>query len=117
MFASVDIGNLILMLFLHSHVHSCLHCAGMDGLYYPPRLLGIFSSLKGKELCDAKDAEVNRKALENQIAELVSQTNIEEQDCQAELNACSGDLERKAFLMGAIMKESIELQDLAKYPY
>ncbi|KAG5536452.1 hypothetical protein RHGRI_024023 [Rhododendron griersonianum] len=42
-----------------------------------------------KELCDAKDAEVNRKALENQIAELVSQTNIEEQDCQAELNACN----------------------------
>lgn len=40
----------------------------------------------GKELTDAEDAEVSRRALENQIAELVSQTNIEEQECQAERN-------------------------------
>ncbi|KAF7149336.1 hypothetical protein RHSIM_Rhsim03G0134900 [Rhododendron simsii] len=43
--------------------------------------------LAGKELCDAKDIEVRRRAVENQVAELVSQTNIEEQECQAELNA------------------------------
>ncbi|KAF7113017.1 hypothetical protein RHSIM_RhsimUnG0169100 [Rhododendron simsii] len=84
----------------------------------------IRSSMKiGKELCDAKDAEVSKRALENQIAELVSQTNIEEQECQAELNAYNQvqaeliDLERKVFLMEAIMKESIELQDLTRYPY
>ncbi|KAG5527367.1 hypothetical protein RHGRI_028303 [Rhododendron griersonianum] len=46
-----------------------------------------FLSSKGKDLRDAEDAEVSRRALENQIAELVSQTNIEEQECQAELNA------------------------------
>ncbi|XP_058187423.1 uncharacterized protein LOC131304262 [Rhododendron vialii] len=76
----------------------------------------------GNDLCDAEDAEVSRRALENQIAELVSQTNIEEQECQAELNACNQvqveliDMERKVFLMEAIMKESILLQDLTRYP-
>ncbi|KAI8543206.1 hypothetical protein RHMOL_Rhmol08G0199600 [Rhododendron molle] len=77
----------------------------------------------GKELCDAKYAKVSSRALENQIAELVSQTNIEEQECQVELNACNQvqvkliNLGRKTFLMEAIMKESIELQDLTRYPY
>ncbi|KAI8533804.1 hypothetical protein RHMOL_Rhmol10G0037800 [Rhododendron molle] len=76
----------------------------------------------GNDLRDAEDAEVSRRALENQIAELVSQTNIEEQECQAELNARNQvqaeliDMERKVFLMEAIMKESIELQDLTRYP-
>ncbi|KAI8533805.1 hypothetical protein RHMOL_Rhmol10G0037800 [Rhododendron molle] len=81
-----------------------------------------FLSSKGNDLRDAEDAEVSRRALENQIAELVSQTNIEEQECQAELNARNQvqaeliDMERKVFLMEAIMKESIELQDLTRYP-
>ncbi|KAG5543595.1 hypothetical protein RHGRI_016366 [Rhododendron griersonianum] len=42
---------------------------------------------KGKDLRYAEEAEVSRIALENQIAKLASQTNIEEQECQAELNA------------------------------
>ncbi|KAE9445853.1 hypothetical protein C3L33_22228, partial [Rhododendron williamsianum] len=41
----------------------------------------------GKDLCYAEEAEVSRIALENQIAKLASQTDIEEQECQAELNA------------------------------
>ncbi|KAH7847942.1 hypothetical protein Vadar_031912 [Vaccinium darrowii] len=80
------------------------------------------STNNGKELTDVEDAEISRRALENQIAELVCQTNIEEQECQAERNIGNQvqaeliDLERKVFLMEAIMKESIELQDLTRYP-
>ncbi|KAF7129150.1 hypothetical protein RHSIM_Rhsim10G0029100 [Rhododendron simsii] len=98
-----------------------------------------FLRSKGKDLCDAEDAEVSRRALENQIAKLVSQTNFEEQECQAELNACNQfllkivytnykltslklvqvqleliDMERKVFLMEAIMKESILVQSWKK---
>ncbi|KAE9449192.1 hypothetical protein C3L33_18902, partial [Rhododendron williamsianum] len=57
----------------------------------------------GKDLRDAEDAEVSKRALENQIAELVSETNIEEQECQAELNArnqLSSELEEKIASLG-----------------
>ncbi|KAF7137440.1 hypothetical protein RHSIM_Rhsim07G0133700 [Rhododendron simsii] len=67
----------------------CLCCDGMDGLHYPPRHIILTKGFPSKELCDAKDAEVCIRALENQIAELVSQPNIEEQECQAEINACN----------------------------
>ncbi|KAG5566646.1 hypothetical protein RHGRI_002264 [Rhododendron griersonianum] len=40
----------------------------------------------GKDLRYAEEVEVSRIALENQIAKLASQTDIEEQECQAELN-------------------------------
>ncbi|KAF7138111.1 hypothetical protein RHSIM_Rhsim07G0133800 [Rhododendron simsii] len=61
----------------------------------------------GNELCDAKDAEVSRRALENQIAELVSQTNIEEQECLVELNACNQEKELQILLPSQRPQERI----------
>ncbi|KAG5540242.1 hypothetical protein RHGRI_020463 [Rhododendron griersonianum] len=65
----------------------------------------LFIPKAGKALCDAKDAEVNRRAPENQIAELVSQTNIEEQECQAELNACNQEQWKDQCPLGYLLKE------------
>ncbi|KAI8032318.1 hypothetical protein LOK49_LG01G03891 [Camellia lanceoleosa] len=77
----------------------------------------------GQKLSDAEDPEVRRRDLDNKIAEIISQTTVEEQECQAEQTIHKQvqeeliDLERKVFLMESIMKESIELQDLTRYPY
>ncbi|GMP29097.1 hypothetical protein CsSME_00004360 [Camellia sinensis var. sinensis] len=78
----------------------------------------------GQKLSDAEDPEVSRRDLDNKIAEIISQTTVEEQECQAEQTIHKQvvqeeliDLERKVFLMESIMKESIELQDLTRYPY
>ncbi|XP_057491988.1 uncharacterized protein LOC130777603 [Actinidia eriantha] len=64
-----------------------------------------------QELDDTEDAEV-RKALENKISEIISQTNAVEQEYQAELNIHKQvqveliDLERKVFLMEALRKKA-----------
>ncbi|KAL7256785.1 hypothetical protein ACSBR1_010685 [Camellia fascicularis] len=78
----------------------------------------------GQKLSDAENPEVSRRDLDNKIAEIYSQTTVEEQECQAEQTIHKQvvqeeliDLERKVFLMESIMKESIELQDLTRYPY
>ncbi|CAL5370001.1 unnamed protein product [Camellia sinensis] len=77
----------------------------------------------GQKLSDAEDPEVSRRDLDNKIAEIISQTTVEEQECQAEQTIHKQvqeeliDLERKVFLMESIMKESIKLQDLTRYPY
>ncbi|XP_028059807.1 tropomyosin isoform X2 [Camellia sinensis] len=74
----------------------------------------------GQKLSDAEDPEVSRRDLDNKIAEIISQTTVEEQECQAEQTIHKQvqeeliDLERKVFLMESIMKESIELQDLTR---
>ncbi|PSS30422.1 Kinesin-like protein [Actinidia chinensis var. chinensis] len=88
----------------------------INGAFYENNLIKT-STNNGQELDDTEDAEV-RKGLENQIGEIISQTNAVEQEYQAELNIQKQvqveliDLERKVFLMEAIKKESIELQDL-----
>ncbi|CAL5325177.1 unnamed protein product [Camellia sinensis] len=72
----------------------------------------------GQKLSDAEDPEVSRRDLDNKIAEIISQTTVEEQECQAEQTIHKQvqeeliDLERKVFLMESIMKESIEVNML-----
>ncbi|KAF5961755.1 hypothetical protein HYC85_002964 [Camellia sinensis] len=38
----------------------------------------------GQKLSDAEDPEVSRRDLDNKIAEIISQTTVEEQECQAD---------------------------------
>ncbi|WOG93362.1 hypothetical protein DCAR_0312645 [Daucus carota subsp. sativus] len=70
-----------------------------------------------------EDAEVSRRSLEETLAQIVSQTIVEEQKYQAELNIHKQtqqeliQLEEKLVLMETLLKESKELQELTRYPH
>ncbi|KOM38230.1 hypothetical protein LR48_Vigan03g161200 [Vigna angularis] len=69
------------------------------------------------------DAEVALCDLESTLSEVISQIAKENEEYQEEQNICKNaqqqliDCERKVFVMGMIVKETKELQDLTIYPY
>ncbi|KAK0585730.1 hypothetical protein LWI29_033213 [Acer saccharum] len=66
--------------------------------------------------------EVNLTTLENMLADIVTQTAreekeyLEEENIQKQVQLELNDLEKKIFLMEAIMEETKALQDLTRYP-
>ncbi|CAK9170007.1 unnamed protein product [Ilex paraguariensis] len=90
--------------------------------FHEENLSGSIST-DGAQPSNTRDTEVARRAIEDQLQQIISQTNIQEQEYQAEQNTHKQvqqeliDLERKLSLMEAIMKESMELQELTRYPY
>ncbi|KAM7508086.1 hypothetical protein LguiA_018539 [Lonicera macranthoides] len=71
---------------------------------------------------DTEDGEDAQRDLENKLAHIISQTSMEEQQYEAERKVNRqvqqelSDFERKIFLMEAVVKASLELQELTKYP-
>ncbi|XP_034705689.1 spindle assembly abnormal protein 6 [Vitis riparia] len=80
------------------------------------------SSDNGNKLVNEQDAQVALRTLEDKLAHIISQTNMEEQEYQAEQNIHKQlqqeliNIEKKVTLMEAIMKETKELQELTRYP-
>ncbi|WKA04504.1 hypothetical protein VitviT2T_022536 [Vitis vinifera] len=76
----------------------------------------------GNKLVNEQDAQVALRTLEDKLAHIISQTNMEEQEYQAEQNIHKQlqqeliNIEKKVTLMEAIMKETKELQELTRYP-
>ncbi|XP_022884054.1 uncharacterized protein LOC111400852 isoform X2 [Olea europaea var. sylvestris] len=87
----------------------------------------IASSFDAEKFCEAtsndgflnapaQDAHEARIDLENKLSQIISQTNVEEQEYHSEQVVYEQDLinlEKKALLLEAMKKESLELQELS----
>ncbi|CAA3003693.1 Hypothetical predicted protein [Olea europaea subsp. europaea] len=93
----------------------------------------IASSFNAEKFCEAtsndgflnapaQDAQEARIDLENKLSQIISQTNVEEQEYHSEqvvyeqIQQDLINLEKKALLLEAMKKESLELQELSGYP-
>ncbi|KAG6382852.1 hypothetical protein SASPL_157431 [Salvia splendens] len=76
----------------------------------------------GPLITHKQDGEQARLALKNELAQMVLHSDQEEQQYKAEKEMCSmlqeelSNLKRKAMLLESVIKESMELQELSKYP-